>query len=180
MTLQLKSKESVICDIHLIKNVWEKTIFPNLSSLQIWQAILMQNVRILRKKVDCITQEAAVCYRKLLTHTILNCLLFIYMQAEWECSMYLFTQTFFSHQKTQPPYIINHLHCMLNNTGHGWLVWSKHLTFQNRLTHARKHCQQLPLKIQKLFKRLNYDLFRLTIAVETQSGQKLEANNFVL
>lgn len=59
--MQLKSKESVICDFHLIKNVWEKTISHNLSSLQTWQVILMQNstVWIHHKKVDCITQEAA-------------------------------------------------------------------------------------------------------------------------
>lgn len=63
------------------------------------------------------------------------------------------------------------------------LVKASHISdrcIQNRLTHARKHCQQLPLKNTKALKRLNYDLFRLTIAVETRSGQKSEANNFVL
>ena len=130
MTLQLKSKESVICNFHLIKNVWEKTISHNLSSLQIWQAILMQNstVRIHPKGGLYHTRSRSMLQEAVDTHD--TKLFTVYLQASRVGKLHVFIYAnFFFHTKIYN-HLINHLHCMLNNTGHGWLVWWKHLTFQ--------------------------------------------------
>lgn len=130
MTLQLKSKESVIGNFHLIKNVWKKqfpTIYHHYRSDKLYWCRIQQ-LGYTQKGGLYHTRSRSVLQEAVDTHD--TKLFTVYLHASRVGMLHVFIYpNFFFHTKIHN-HLINHLHCMLNNTGHGWLVWSKHLTFQ--------------------------------------------------